>query len=446
MSILSEIFISEPLLKSRKLISKLSVSKDLTKYLKTNELFIEYDTDILADTSILNIPLIATVLPLAWLTGSDIHVDILDRRFKESMDKLKLSFKQMFPMIPFTTNIHTEELVDNRIGAGGAEKTGLLFSGGVDSTYTLLKNLHKKPKLIMMWGVDNFPYPEHSPHWEMGIKTYTRFSSKKDLDFHLIKTNISQILDDTRIEHSFHDELYDGRLRFALQHSLILLPTAAPLSVGRFKHFLIAASFLPGINFSLYPRAALPSLDEMIVWADLTVEHHGFIDRTEKLMGAIVDYLKNDDLTFRVCVRSELVDGNLNDSMCEKCLRTLVLLVLASIDPNTCGFTIDESTFSRIRSYWENKKSITPNFSWRKIQEMIPSDIKYDLYGSKDFFEWFRDYEFVITKKNWFYTDLYTRLPYRVARQLDKVYRKLNINVHESPYRRELNEANAHSN
>jgi hypothetical protein len=83
------------------------------------------------------------------------------------MEKLHKFFKEMFPKIPTTTEIITEKLVENKIEAKDPDRrTGLLFSGGVDSYYSLINNIHHNPQLITLWGVDDFPYPERADHWE----------------------------------------------------------------------------------------------------------------------------------------------------------------------------------------------------------------------------------------------------------------------------------------
>jgi len=163
---LSDITIQDPILKNQKLFSKVEAG-DLNKYIKTRELFIEYDTELFVDDSILNIPIISNILPLAWLAGSNIYVKNLDKNFKISMDKLKQFFKSIYPKAPFTTEIFAEELIENKIKIDNPDrKTGLLFSGGADSVYSLLTNMNLKPRLIMSWGIDNFPYPERSEHGE----------------------------------------------------------------------------------------------------------------------------------------------------------------------------------------------------------------------------------------------------------------------------------------
>ena len=438
MSNMDNIVISDPILEKKVLTNNIKVSEEFTKFVKEKQLYIKYDADIKADDSILNIPATAAVLPFAWLNGSDIYVGSLDKTFKESMDCLQNTFKEIYPRIPFTTEIHADKLVDNKNEPLNPKKrTGLLFSGGVDSTYTLISNFELKPKLIMLWGVDNFAYPERRQHWEKATSIYTKYAQKNNLEIFIVKTNISQIFDDRKIEHRYHKELYNGKYRFTLSHSLILLPTAAPLSMGRFDTFFIASSHA-NLDRPLRPSAALPKLDEKIIWADLKVLHHGNIFRQNKLE-ALREYLNKGDITFRVCLRSNFVDGQINDGTCEKCSRTIINLVILGIDPNLCGFKVDETTWKDMKSMLKKRRTTRVNSSWNKVHKIDTDNIE-DLYGSKEFFEWFRDFDLKTTEKNWFYTDLYTSLPYSASKILDKLFVKMEINVHGDAFNREKKE------
>ena len=64
---------------------------------------------------------------------------------------------------------------------------------------------------------------------------------------------------------------------------------------------------------------------------------------------------------------------------------------------------------------------------------MIPDDMNYIIPGSKDFFDWFKTFEFQPSTENWFYLDLYMSLPYPFARLLRKLYNKLGINIRKGP-------------
>ena len=432
---MNELVVNDPKLDGRILTSKVRVSKDLRKYLKQDKLFVEYDEDIIADESILNIPIVATVLPLAWLSGTDIKVGCLDRTFKDSMSHLRDTLAKIYPLGSLKSEIVVDKLVDNRINPINREKqTGILYSGGVDSSYSLIKNMKQHPRLIMMWGVDNFPYPERRDHWQKAISIYKEYADKKGLDFNVIKTDVNDVLDERRIEHKYHKALFDGGLRDAISHSMVLIPLTAPLSIGRFNNLIIAASYSNDFDFTYKPRAAIPDVDEKIKWADLMVNHHGYVDRMDKTR-AIVPALK-EGLILRVCLMSTITDGLINDSKCEKCLRTIAFLALAGVDPNKCGFKITDSTFSEMRHLWESMKTSRTHSNWREIQRLIPEKLDSDFHGSKDFFEWFKDFDFQTSERNWFYTDLYMNLPYQIACILDKIYRKLNIDVHEYPTNR----------
>ena len=434
---MSKIIINDPLLKNNILTSKITVSNDLKKYIKADTLFIEYDSEVIAEQSLLNLPLTAAILPLAWLTGSDIYVGSLDKQFKVSMDKLQKKFHEIYPLGSFTTNIHADKLVQNNVGEIDINhRTALFFSGGVDSTYSLVTNLEKNPRMVMVWGIANFPFPEHADHWEKVISIYTDYANRKNLKINIIKTNMSQILDTFRISHRFHRELH-GDVRSAIQHTLMLVPISAPLSIGRFDRILFPASDHIGItDQKLTPRASIPELDEMIVWANLKVKHDGYIVRNQKIFGAISEYLKNENITINVCVNSVLVNGKVNCSQCEKCLRTIAPLVLSGYDPNNLGFNVDESTFEKMKSLWLDRKLSGNNNHWLSLREAIPEYIEDDIYGSREFFNWFRDYDFQSVKEIWFWLELYMRLPYPLAKQIDRVYRKFGIWIHDGPFNR----------
>ena len=72
--------IEKPKLVDGELTSRLSVSGDLEKYIMNPELIVKYENKIYTDESILNIPLTATILPLAWLTGANVQVESIDKR------------------------------------------------------------------------------------------------------------------------------------------------------------------------------------------------------------------------------------------------------------------------------------------------------------------------------------------------------------------------------
>jgi hypothetical protein len=427
---MSKIIIEDPILEGRKLVSRATTSKQLEKYLLGQELFIEYDVDVDVDESMLNIPLTATLLPVAWVTGSDLYVKTIDKTFKESMGELHKFFSKMFPKIPTSTKIITEKLVENKIKPKDPQRrTGLLFSGGIDSYYSLINNIDHNPKLIMIWGVDDFPYPERAEHWEKTIETYREYAERKNLELFILKTNISQIINDRRLWHKYFKELYYGAIRSTLGHSTVLLGPTAPISIGRFDRLVIAASNSVDYDYKLRPNGAHPDADEKIIWGDLKVQHDGLGSRYEKIK-TIVDFHGDDDYVIRVCSRSAFVDGKFNDNRCNKCFNTILRLILNGHDPNEHGFIANESTFEFLKTRWKNRGFRTRRSrGWKNMQGNIPDRIDFDVNGSKDFFEWLRglDIEVEEREKYIFFTDLYMWLPFRLAEILRYIYGKLEI-------------------
>jgi hypothetical protein len=437
---MSEIILQGTEIDGRKIISRVKPPRNLKKYFKTLTFFAYYDHDITAEKSILNIPFLAAVLPLAWLSGSDIVVDELDRTFKLSMDRLRREFINLSPRANYTTKIKVNKTVDNLIGClDPLTCTALLFSGGVDSTYSLLSNMELRPRLYMIWGVDYYPYPKHSKHWDKAITVYSDFAKKQGLELHLIKTNVGDIFDVVRIEHDFHELLYDGGFRYRLQHSLVLIPILAPVSIGRFDRIIIASSLDSSKyrNYAQYAMATEPRTDEKIIWADLQVKNDGYASRKEKVIGHIKEYLKKGKLLLRVCYRKKPLPNKLNCSICEKCLRTIITLVLSGIDPNVCGFEVDSSTFQLVKGMLLNRKLTGDNlYEWGLIQNFLPNNIEHVQFDSENFFQWFKNLDLKSIEKDvWIYRDIYNKLPYPLSRLLDKFYRKIGIDLHyPSPY------------
>jgi len=428
-----ELVIRDSELISRRFDSSVFVPSSLRKYLRSSRLFLNYDSEIAADKSILNIPMLTTLLPLAWLTGSDISVGELDATFMKSIHRLQQVFSKMYPEVPFTTEINAKKLVENEFEVDPSGRTALLFSGGVDSTFSAITNIGLKPKLIIIWGISGYPYPKHHEYWENVMSTYLEFSRRHHLPLHLIRTNALEVLHSRRIEHDFHKELFDGPLWLRLQYALLTLPLTTPLSIDRFDRLLIAAARHPTYDFLKNPEAMEPIARE-IKWANLQIQLDGFIPRVDKIAGAIRQYLEVNRHKLRVCQRHRLIErGKLNCCSCEKCYRTIISLILSRMNPNECGFEIHRSTFNKMRSFFEEKKMYSQHIEdqWKPIQREIPDKMEYDLYGSKEFLKWLRTLNLKSKEKDdGPFRRLYYKLPWYISKVLFEIYKIKGINLH----------------
>lgn len=400
-----------------KVISTLAVPRNLRKYIESYKLYVKYDAPISADTSIINIPLISNILPLAWLTGADVHVETLDKSYVEAMNAIKHEFNLIFPRGRFKSKIIVDNLVENH---NQSKETALLFTGGIDSTYSMIDNIALKPRLIMYSGIQHYQlYQTYAKREQFVKETYSAFAKRQGLNFNFIKTNIIGILNDSRIAHDFYRILRGTNLWIGLQEPLVLLSLPAPLSIGRFNRLLIAASVDSTNDYIKYPCSSQPRIDEKFAWADLRVKHHGYINRFSKT-SLIKEYMKNNKIDINVCNSPPL--NLLNCSACEKCYRTITSLVLEGIDPNQCNFNVNELTFQSIKRLLLKKDAgfLLNGDLWTILQTLVPDEVKTDCYGSRDFFLWFKSIKIdKVLKKRDLYWTIYNYLPFPLALLLD---------------------------
>ena len=403
------------------LVSTVTVPRRLEKYFHSLKMVASYDVPLRANRSILSIPFVSNILPLAWLTGTDVHVETLDRTYVEAMTAIKHEFNLMYPRGEFKTKITSDDLVENQTDS---QETACLFSGGVDSTYSLISNISLKPRLIMYSGVQHYQLnPSYTKHQQLVKTTYSAFAKRQGLPINFIETNIISTLNDSRISHDFHKILRETGLWLALQFPLVLLGLPAPLSFGRFNRLLIAASVDPKHDYDKYPHSSQPRIDEKFAWANVKVTHDGYIHRFKKTH-LIKEFLNENRIDLNVCNRPPL--NKLNCSACEKCYRTIAPLVLEGVDPNVCGFSVDKSTFKSMKRMLERKKTdaLVVDSFWKELQALVKPDMESDRFDSKDLFLWLKNLDMdSVRKRRNYYQDIFNVLPYPLSLSFDKFFK-----------------------
>jgi len=377
--------------------AKISYSKDIKKFFLSNIFYAAYQGDISeVSVSILHIPVIANLVTFAWAVGADLYVKDIDKAFLESLEKVKAIMKEWYPELPFSTRIQAENVTSNNNNYAGY---GLLFSGGIDSTASFIRQKENKVNLIMIWGAD-IPLNKED-FWYRIKERYIKFAEQEEMKIDFIKTNMHSFLNERMLDYKFGKYLTDFSWWGAFQHGIGLLGLCAPLTViKRIGTIFIASSHTKDMYD--YHWGSHPLIDERISWANTEVVHDGYnLSRQQKIELLINDYIKKTGRFpfLRVCW-SQFSDFNC--SKCEKCSRTITELVLAGIDPNRCGFNINDGFFDSLKqNLIERKFTLSPGkvFLWKDIQRNIPKEINNNLYDSKEFFEWFRNYEISETKR-----------------------------------------------
>lgn len=378
------------------LLGRLSCSRNIRKYIRSNLFYVKYDKDIHnVSSSILYIPFVSNVITFAWAIGADIYIRELDEMFLESLDKIKTIMKRWYPIFPFSARVIVENIASNNFDCKGY---GLLFSGGLDSTASYIKHRDQKPNLIMIWGAD-IP-PNRIDFWNKIKNHYKKFADQEGIEINFVRTNM-HFLRESMLTFKFGKYLTDSSWWGALQHGVGLLGLCAPLTVTeRIGTIFIASSH----NQELfdYRWGSHPLIDNKVSWVNVKVIHDGYAStRQEKIRNAVKNYIKNTGRhpLLRVCY-SQFNDFNCGK--CEKCSRTITGLVLENIDPNKCGFNIESGFFDSLKqNLLERRFVLSPGrvFLWKDIQKYIPEGMSHNLYNCKEFLRWLKDFDFSEVKK-----------------------------------------------
>jgi len=363
------------------LTADIEVSDDVKKYFNTLNLYVTYDTSIeKIDKGILSIPALSSIIPLAWATGSDVYVDTIDQAFYDSLLKVEKVYKTWFPQFKFGSVIHVDETSVNQFHNKGH---ALLFSGGLDSVTSYIKNKEKKPELISIWGAD-IPTDEIN-FWKVVKKQVSEFASDENLKCRFIKTNLREANNNELLKNEFGMDWW-----LTVSHGLILAGVTAPLLTGGIGTLLIASTHKTEYDV---PHGSHLFLNTPAYFGDIsTVYDLHEMNRHEK-----IKYLSKSDEIYRSRLRvcfSQFTDFNCG--ICEKCLRTMASLVLENIDPAECNFKVNDRTFKLVKNLIKNNLLISDDNTcrmWEEIRESIPVDLNEKMYGSKEFFQWLKSYD-----------------------------------------------------
>ena len=214
---------------------------------------------------------------------------------------------------PTLKQVDVEVEIDTGRGRSARTKparNGLFFSLGVDSGYSLAKNLQEHPSdeesvtdLVTVLGFD--VYLNERQRFVAMLENATRVGASLGKRILPVSTNLRD----------FTDKIADW---VELAHGAAL--ASVGLALGeRFEHLLIAAS---DTYADLVPHGSHPVLDPLWSTEMLAFSHDGCeADRLAKIrrIATVPELLA----TLRVCATGESTDAY-NCGSCEKCLRTII--------------------------------------------------------------------------------------------------------------------------
>ena len=314
------------------------------RYFREN-LYVQYDIDLSSiPESILNIPYVANVYPICWFLGATLKVKTLDKNFFYSIEKVKAEFAKFYPEILFR---NSKLIVEDweEIEYPNHNKA-MLFSGGVDALYTYSKLESKEVQLITIHGADI--EIDNLNQWER-IKdiTLSLELTKQNSNF-FIRSNVRRFYR-SKVEKLIYNNNQDWWT--LIQHGLSLTSYISPIAYNNnIGEVYIGSTFEFSKNNFTWGSSYI---DNYIAWGSSNVIHHGQdANRLEK-MKFLSDYFEkvNIQTPFRVCYHH--LNNKLNCSVCTKCYRAIITLIILGKDPRKYGFDVINENHS-IDIFYDN--------------------------------------------------------------------------------------------
>jgi 7-cyano-7-deazaguanine synthase in queuosine biosynthesis len=332
------------------------------------------------------------------LTGADIVAGDVDERFLVSLRSVALEFKKMYPRISFSGNLEANPVPSPE--QCDPSKYCVLYSGGVDSTCTLIRNLGKRPSVLTVRGAPDLPLQDNH-YWNQVRKKTQPFLDTLGVESHLVETNALGMVNQQAIHENFRDRLKVGWWE-ELAFGLFLLAISAPYAYSKKVGVVMIGS--SNTARTQVPWGSMPSTDEKVKWADVSVIHDSYdLERGGKIGRVIAPYAMNHGgyVPLRVCIgrRSIMSEGDsFNCGECPKCMMVELLLTIHGVDPGESGFNVSPATLANLRkNLVEGKiKRSYDEISWSYIKEngkSAPEKITEKHPGLREFLDWFATWD-----------------------------------------------------
>jgi hypothetical protein len=323
-------------------------------------------------------------------------INEIEKEYFESLIEIKKAFSQFFPKMKWAGEIIPGHIkIPGKINIG--HRSGLLFSGGVDSLSSLIMHKEEHPELFTVFGADIFlnealKIKEVKEDINTTGKTF-------DLRSNFIKSNLRSFINEKYLNYFYSDSI--SSWWGDIQHGLGLTGLIAPLSYKKDLSIIYIASTYTE-KYKL-PRGSMPEIDNKIRWAGTSIVHDGFeFDRQEKT-GIITG--QQLPIKIRACY---IPGAHYNCCNCEKCFRTIMNILIAGKDPDLFGFKTDESLFKKIIYQFENNILRIENINlyyWSSIKDCFCSKEKISLINMElpgFFIDWMQHYDFAKNMKQYF--------------------------------------------
>jgi len=341
------------------------------------------------------LPLILDAAPIVWSLGVELRVNA-DPELIRTLDAARQSMSKLWPQFSWSGEITALDEVAKPTQSPAGGKTALLFSGGLDSTFSAFSLLDENPILLTVHGGRDLALADESA-WAAVSATADNFAHRYGLSHHSLRSNFTAAVTPA-LEERFKE--LPVSYWAAIQHGLgltgVALPAVAALGANR---LVVSATHSTGHSSGW---GSHPTLEGQLRWNGVRVDHLGYDhDRTAKVR-AIARIAAERDIEIPaliVCTRRNR-DGNC--LRCAKCLRTLGSVLVVGSEPRSFGFGIEtkdaqEHLRANLQKMIEN--SANERYAWGAI--IRAAQIELETRKGDRFLRWLAVQGEQKAKKNW---------------------------------------------
>ena len=405
------IIIKEIVCRGNRLDIDFTVSKGLEQYfLPEHHFFAEYSCDISdVPPSVLVVPLLANLMPFAWLVDCVVWVNEIDRDFYESLYRIERGFQEMYPDFRFRGSLIPAYVVDNRYEP--KQEALSLFTGGIDATTTFLRHMCEKPILFNSNGWYTEDIREDAVYTadrtaieavagEFGVGSC--FARSNFATFIRAKV-MTEYIQKQKIKNSW----WRG-----FQHSMAFLGCAAVAGY----HHRIARMYI-GSSHTFGEHAQIvsdPRIDGAFCAASMSTIHDSYdLSRQDKVRYLVRQQkLLNKVLPLRVCSFNDH-----NCCACEKCLRTMLAIAAEGGDLKDFGFELPDTFLNTLKAFLKNAVlEVDPIHApfWHAIIKRMEEN--YDILLEREVYHHLKDFDFEGARRAWL-REYYTKNFFKIVKR-----------------------------
>ena len=348
-----------------------SFSKKLEKYFKHKVLVFKYNFDIRKiPNSILLIPAISNLIHVAWFANSKLITPEIDQKFLISLNKIFKIVKKNYLITSKSSIVSNKVTKSSNLILKNNNSTEIcLYSGGIDSSALLIDKLKNKPTLLI---ADYEPAGIHKNVINFAKKLVSR---KKVIQ---VKSNLYSFLNRKKLDQDF-GRFTEGTWWGGIQHGMGLLSLSAPLT----WKYNIKKVYISSTHDKSFVGnwGSDPKIDNNFMWLDINCRHeHYKISRFEKVKLFVKKFLKSKKkIKLAVCNSYARRKSEANCSKCGKCAQAILSLIYNNINPNLCGFKVNDKTLSWIKESLETRTFFVRSsdyWTWKDLKQRLKKSNK----------------------------------------------------------------------